>query len=139
MTDATRNDDRELTQYAIGELRCTPEEMRQAEINMANIQLDIRQAKAELADAELDAQVNCNADAKNAEGRKLQLDKAVKENSAVQMLRTKLAGLEAILVGAETSYNDLHRRYRAALVITELQTAKIIYLAKFEPMKGRQS
>lgn len=136
MTDATairsNNEDRELTQYAIGELKKTPEELRLAELNMANIALDLRHAKAELADAELDAQVNCVADAKNAEGRKLQLEQAAAKDPTVLALRSKVVEIESVQVGAETSYNDLHRRYRAALAITELQTAKITYLARFE-------
>lgn len=139
MTDATatHNEDRELTQYAVGELKGIPEELRVAELNLANIALDLRHTKADLANAELDAQINCVADAKNAEGRKLQLDAAAAKNPEVQALRLKLVEIESIQIGAEASYNDLHRRYRAALAITELQTAKISYLAKFERAPAR--
>lgn len=141
MTDATaikgNNEDRELTQYAVGELKGIPEELRMAELNMANIALDLRHTKADLAEAEMDAQINCVADAKNAEGRKLQLEQAAAKSPEVQALRLKLVEIESIQVGAEAAYNDLHRRYRAALAITELQTAKISYLARFDRQPAR--
>lgn len=127
-----RNDDKELTQRAANELSTLPDEMHEAELQMANLGMDLRVAKQDLADAEIEAQINCAADAKNAEGRKLQLEKAILESAAVQAARSKVVGLEAMQVGAETRYSDLHRRFRAALAITELQTAKINYLAKFE-------
>lgn len=131
-----RNEDRELTQTATRELLELPAAMRDMEVALAGFTSDARLVKSELEDAELSAQINCTADAKNAEGRKLQLESAVANDGQVLALRGRLAGLETQRATAEADFNDLHRRFRAALAIAELQTAKINYRTKFDAIKA---
>ena len=128
----TQRTDKQITQAAIDDLAAIPGELADAERELANIGLDIKGARMDLQDAEIEAQINCAADGKNAEARKLQMDKAVRESEQVKAFREKLTGLENMQIGAEVRFNDLHRRWKSALAVAELQASKIRYLATFE-------
>ena len=124
--------DKEITQTATNELLSLPAELREAEILVANLQVDLRQAKSDMAAAEMEAQVNAQVDGKNAEARKLQMEQAVRLSPAVTAARERLALLEAQLATAEVDQAALARRFRAALVLAELQSARIMYLTTFK-------
>lgn len=123
--------DKTITQTASAELLSLPAELRDAEALVANLTVDLRQAKSDLASAELDAQINAAPQGKNAEARKLELEAAVNASPAVTAARERLQLLESQVATAEVDQTHLARRFRAALALAELQTAKIGYLTTF--------
>lgn len=129
--------DKTITQAATADLLALPDQLRSAETTVANLTIDLRQAKSEAASAELDAQINAAPDGKNAEARKLQLEAAVNASPAVAAARDRVALLEAELATAEVEQTALARKYRAALALAELQAAKITFMATFKPVNGR--
>ena len=133
MTEQTPMTDADLTAFITRELTSLPSEMASSEREMSNIALDLRVARADLDDEILTVQVNTNADGKNAETRKLQLEKAAFDSTPVQDARSKVVGLESMHLGAEARFNELLRRYKAAIVLGEMQTAKINYRTQFQP------
>lgn len=124
--------DNEVTAYATSELMALPALVRDAEQLMSDLGQTVRSIKLSLAEAEIDAQINVTPDAKNAEGRKLQLEAAVNNSDTVQGLRGTLAGTEQQYATAEVDYNALHRRWKTAMALAELQAAKIRWLATFD-------
>lgn len=132
MTNNPQNRDQEVTTFATAELMALPALVRDAELLMQDLAQSVRETKRLLAEAEVDAQINATADGKNAEQRKLQLEAAVFNNASVQALRATLSAQEQQAVTAEVDYSGLHRRWKTALALAELQTAKITYLATFK-------
>lgn len=124
--------DKDVTAYATAELMALPALVQAAEQALSDLGQSMKAIKVSLSEAELDAQLNAPVDAKNAEGRKLQLEAAVTNSDIVQGLRGTLAGTEAQYAAAEVDYNAFHRRWKTALALAELQAAKIRYLATFD-------
>src|SRR3990167_5962773 len=79
----------------------SPAKLHDADSLVASLQFELRQAKVAMSDAELDAHVNAQVDGKNAETRKLQMEKAVSENATVLEFRGRLSELESSLALAE--------------------------------------
>lgn len=123
--------DKELTAFAAGELMDLPALLKVAELLVVDTAGSIRATKALLEEAVTDAQVNAAVDGKNAETRKLQMEQAVNGNGDVVRLRAQVDTLEGQRAAAEVDYNHLHRRWRSALSIADLQAAKIGYLATY--------
>lgn len=122
--------DRELTQTITDRLLSLPAEIQAHETMLAGYRNALSDAKSELSEAELEAQINCNAEGKNAETRKLQLEKAVNDSRTVKEARTKISQYEGSIMFAEAEYKGLVRQWQAALALAELQSAKINFLAK---------
>ena len=126
------NQDAAATQWAQSELMVLPSQVHDAEVLLADLNFQVREHKRLLDEAETDAQINAVVDGKNAETRKLQLEQAVSNNAGVLQMRGTLTGLEAQYISAEVDFNGLHRRWKSALALAELQAAKIGYLATYK-------
>lgn len=133
MANATPQTDKDITAFAAAELMALPALVRTAETLLADLGQTVRATKQLLAEAETDAQINATVTGKNAESRKLELEAAVNSSAAVTTCRGQLAALEQAYAAADVDYSSLHRRWKSAMALAELQAAKIRYLATFEP------
>lgn len=124
--------DKEITDYAATELMTLPKLLRQAETLVFDLNLSARETKRLLGEAETDAQINATVTGKNAESRKLELEAAVNNDPSVEAIHATLSNVEQQYALAEADYNDLGRRWKAAVALAELQAAKIRWLATFE-------
>ena len=123
--------DKELNQRIIEDLLVIPNELREAEIIQAKAKQSLDEQKGIVSDAEFDAELNAVIDGKNAEERKRQLKQAIAESSAVQLAQTELFAQEAELIELEANTVAISRRFRAALALVELQSARMNLLAKY--------
>lgn len=124
--------EKELNQRIIDSLLIIPEELREAEIILGNANLKESELKAQLSDAEFDAELNAVIDGKNAEERKRQLKQAISESSAVQLIKSELMAQESEIIAIEANVKAISRNFRANLALAELQAARLNLMARYE-------
>ena len=123
--------DKELNLRIVENLLIIPDELREAEIILGNAKLKENELKAQLSDAEFDAEINAIIDGKNAEERKRQLKQAISESSVVQLVANELMAQEAEIITIEANVKAISRNFRANLALAELQAARLNLMAKY--------
>ncbi len=114
-----------------------PDLIRDADNLATGLGQEVREAKRDVEEAETNAAINCAADGKNAEARKLQVEKAMHDDPAAVKARRHLADVEASLALAEMDLRSQIKRWQGALALAELHAAKINYLSRISSQPTR--
>lgn len=117
--------DRELTDYLYSALRALPEAIGQIEFDGAMLNNALRESKANLDDAELNATLQAPQDGKNAEARKLELATALAKNDEVKKYRKEVLRIEGEIETNEAEAKMKRREFQAAVALAELHSARI--------------
>lgn len=137
MSEAPQLRDKEVNQLITGQILDLPEEMFGLESTLGVMRQTLSNARRDVEDAELEAQINAVVDGKNEEARKVQRAKAVAESAAVKAKRAELSEIEFQIVQTEADLKKLSRQFQGAIALAELQAARANLMCKLTPEKTR--
>lgn len=117
--------DLETTNYLYAALRALPNEIGAIEFDGAMLVNALRESKANLDDAELNATLQAPQDGKNSDARKLEVATAVSKDAAVQKYRKEVMRIEGEIETNEAEAKTKRREFQAAIALAELHAARI--------------
>lgn len=119
------NRDRDMTDYLYEMLRALPGIIGGLEAEQAAMVNLLREAKANLEDAELNATLQAPQDGKNAEARKLELAAALAKDENVKKFKKEVMRYESEIEMNEAETKSKRREFQAAVALAELHSARI--------------
>lgn len=117
--------DAEMTNYLYTALRTLPDAIGTIEFDGAMLVNALRESKANLDDAELNATLQAPQDGKNSDARKLEVAAAVSKDAAVQTFRKEVMRIEGEIETNEAEAKTKRREFQAAIALAELHAARI--------------
>lgn len=111
-------------------LEALPEIYAGAERLLAETRANLNVAKDAVSDAELEAELSAVIDGKNAEERKRQKLEALSNHPGVKMAKQNLYAIEAQILEKEAEVKEYSLKFRAAIALAELQTARMNFFSK---------
>jgi len=122
-TSPTR--DKDMTDYLYDVLRGLPTVIGGVEAEQAAMVNLLREAKANLEDAELNATLTAPQEGKNAEARKLEAQAALAKDETVKKFKKEVMQIEAEIEMNEAEAKSKRHEFQAALALAELHAARI--------------
>lgn len=129
------NRDRDMTEYLYDALKRLPGEIGGLEVEAAAMTNQMRIAKGNLEDAELNATLSAPQDGKNAEARKLELQAAIAKDTNVKTYKQEVMRYEAELEMNEAEAKTKRREFQAAMALAELHAARINSMYRFQQLQ----
>lgn len=117
--------DLEMTNYLYAALRTLPDAIGTIEFDGAMLVNALRESKANLDDAELNATLQAPQDGKNSDARKLEVATAISKDAAVQTFRKEVMRIEGEIETNEAEAKTKRREFQAAIALAELHAARI--------------
>jgi len=117
--------DKDTTDYLYEILRGLPSVIGGIEAEQAAMVNLLREAKANLEDAELNATLTAPMEGKNAEARKLESQAALAKDETVKKFKKEVMRYEAEIEMNEAEAKSKRREFQAAIALAELHAARI--------------
>ncbi len=107
-----------------------PKQLQDSDNTIATAQNTVDELHESLEIAITNASLNANPDGKNADARKLQLDKAIAENQEVKAARSAWLGAKSRLEQLQAENKQMSRLFAAWCHVAELKAAQMILMSK---------
>jgi hypothetical protein len=130
------NRDRDMTEYIYAALRALPEQIGTIEFDGAMLANALRESKANLEDAELNATLNAEMPEKsNADSRKTIIAAALAKDPNVKKFRSEVMRIEGEIETNEAEAKTKRREFQAALALAELHAARINSMYRYQTLQ----
>lgn len=122
-----------MTEYLYSALRALPDAIGAIEFDGAMLVNAMRESKANLEDAELNATLNAQMPEKsNADSRKLIIEAALAHDPNVKKFRSEVLRIEGEIETNEADAKTKRREFQAAIALAELHAARINMMCHYQ-------